>query len=127
VKTGRTGGFLTIQGKRYRMRDLRDIARIAKGQKVCYATDIGMSEKNNARLKALADSADVFYCEAYFMEKDRQLSLERFHLTARECGRIARAARVRRLLLMHFSPRYHREAEALLREAQDEFGGSVSY
>jgi ribonuclease Z len=127
VKTSRTGSSLTVLGKRYGMSDLLDIARIARGQKVCYATDIGMSKKNSVRLKALADSADVFYCEAYFMEKDRQLGLERFHLTARECGRIARSANVRRLLLMHFSPRYHREAEELLREAQDEFGGSVSY
>ena len=126
VKAGRTGGSLLVNGKCYPMRDLAGIARTAKGQKVCYATDIGMSEKNIVRLKALAESADVFYCEAYFMEKDRDLGAERFHLTARECGRISRLARARSLHPMHFSPRYHGHAEELIEEVREEFGRPVS-
>jgi ribonuclease Z len=126
VKAGRTGGFLQVNGKRFRMRDLLDIARIARGQKICYATDIGMSSRNRARLRALAENADVLYCEAYFMEKDRALGAERYHLTARECGRIAHLAGVRHLHPMHFSPRYHGQTEALLREVGEEFGGAVS-
>jgi ribonuclease BN (tRNA processing enzyme) len=109
------------------MRDLLDIVRTAKGQKICYATDIRITSRNSRRLIALAADADTFYCEAYFMEKDRLLSLERPHLTARECGRIARMAQVDKLVLMHFSPRYHHDIEALLREAQEEFGRGVSY
>jgi ribonuclease BN (tRNA processing enzyme) len=36
-------------------------------------------------------------------------------------------AQVDKLVLMHFSPRYHHDIEALLREAQEEFGRGVSY
>ena len=127
VREGRTRGSLMIDGKRYRTQSLLDIVRTAKGQKICYATDLGISKKNSSRLIDLADHADVFYCEAYFMEKDRRLGLERGHLTARECGRIAHTAQVRRLVLMHVSPRYYQTAEEILSEARDAFGGEVSY
>jgi len=127
VREGRTRGSILIDGKRYRTQSLLDIIRTAKGQKICYATDLGISKKNSERLRALADHADVFYCEAYFMEKDRGLSLERGHLTARECGRIARMAQVKKLVLMHVSPRYYQTAEEVLREAREAFDSEVSY
>lgn len=126
VREGRTSGHLIVGRKRYAVKNLLDIVRIGRGQKVCYATDIGMNRQNAEKLAALAKDADSFYCEAYFMEEDKRLAAGRYHLTTRECGRIARRAGAGKLYPIHFSPRYHgREAE-LIGEIEEEFGGSVS-
>jgi ribonuclease Z len=126
VREGRTSGHLIVGRKRYAIKNLLDIVRIGRGQKVCYATDIGMNRQNAEKLAALAKDADSLYCEAYFMEEDKRLAAGRYHLTTRECGRIARHAGAGKLYPIHFSPRYHgREAE-LIGEIEEEFGGSVS-
>jgi len=127
LREGAAGGSLLIGGKRYPVRKLLDIVRIGEGQKICFATDIGLSRNNSNKLIELARSADIFYCEAYFREKERDLASERFHLTTRECGRIARLAGARNLYPMHFSPRYSGQEDDLLREVSDEFGSNVSW
>jgi len=126
VRECRSEGSLVIGGKRYPVRRLLDIVRTGKGQKICFATDIGISRSNAERLVELVKHADIFYCEAYFMEKNRDLATERYHLTTRECGRIARVAAVRNLCPMHFSPRYHGHEKDLIREVKGEFGKMVS-
>jgi len=115
--------ILNIDGKSHNINQLNDIARITKGQKISYATDIAMTEKNITGLIALAKDSDIFYCEAYFLEKDRERALERFHLTAGTCGLIARKAGVKTLNLMHFSPKYRDCPESVIKEAMDEFYG----
>src|SRR3990172_2159386 len=90
-------GVLQIGGKTYSAGMLMDIARITKGHKISYATDIGMGRKNISLLTSLVKGSDIFFCEAYFLEKDRERALERHHLTARTCGAIAKKAGVRKL------------------------------
>jgi ribonuclease Z len=105
----------------YSLGQLSDIALITKGQKISYATDIAMNRTNLARLIALVEGSDVFYCEAYFLEKDRDRALERFHLTARTCGKIAKEANVRKLLITHISPKYSDCPEEVVGEAMAAF------
>jgi ribonuclease Z len=112
---------LSIGGRKYRLGRLRDIARITRGQKISYATDIAMTGANIKKLADLVKASDTFYCEAYFLEEDRQRAIERFHLTARTTGSIARMAAVAKLSLMHLSPKYRDCPEKVLREAMDEF------
>ena len=126
VREGTAKGSLDVGGKRHAVKKLLDIIRIGRGQKICFATDVGISLNNTDKLIELAKNADMFYCEAYFMEKDRDLATERFHLTTRECGRIARLAGARNLYPMHFSPRYSGHEEDLIREVREEFGNNVS-
>jgi ribonuclease Z len=121
-----SGSVLTIGGKKYRFGQLRDIARITKGQKISYATDIAISGANVKKLVSLVQASDMFYCEAYFLEEDRDRAIERFHLTAKTCGSIARMAGVERLRLMHLSPKYRGCPEKVVREAMDEFKGGKS-
>jgi ribonuclease Z len=118
-----TGRLLNINGKAYPLDDLSDIARITKGQKISYATDMAITPKNMSELVRLAKDADLFYCEAYFLEKDRERALERFHLTAKTCGAIARKAGVKKLALMHFSPKYSDCPELVIKEAMEAFKG----
>jgi ribonuclease Z len=120
-KKARSGSVLTVGGEKCRFRQLRDIARITKGQKISYATDIAMTDTNMRRLVDLVKASDVFYCEAYFLEEDRERAIERFHLTARACGSLARTAGAAKLSLMHLSPKYRDCPEKVVKEAMDEF------
>ncbi|MEW6108337.1 MAG: ribonuclease Z [Nitrospirota bacterium] len=116
-------GMFRIEGKSYRLSELSDIARITRGQKISYLTDIAMSKKNiNIAVGFLRDS-DILYCESYFLEKDRDRALKRSHLTAKTCGEIAKKAGVKRLVPMHFSPKYRDCPECVIKEAMEEFYG----
>lgn len=114
-----------VDDRRYQLEELRDIAKITKGQKVSYVTDVSLSDENVKRIIELVRDSDTLYCEAYFLEKDRDRALERFHLTAKTAGRIAREAKVGNLIVMHFSPKYRSQSETPENEAIREFKDST--
>lgn len=120
-----TGGTISVDGKPRRIESLMDIVRTGRGQVISYVTDIALTSRNISALVSFVAGSDVLYCEAYFLEKDRERAEERFHLTAAECGRIARAAGVKSLTLMHFSPLYRAHPQLLIEEAAKEFKGQV--
>ena len=113
---------LEVAGKRYRIGELSDIATIMEGQKICYATDIALTRKNIAALTELAQGSDILFCEAYYLERDRELAEKRFHLTAKACGSAARNAGVKKLVVTHVSPKYRDNPDLVIQEAMDEFG-----
>lgn len=112
-----------ISGKHYRMDRLRDIAKITEGQKITFATDFAMTTKNIERLAELAKGSDAFYCEAYFLEKDRQRARERFHITAKTCGLTAKKAGVKKLVVSHISPRHIDCPDLVIKEAMSAYEG----
>ena len=112
-----------IGSKTYGVGELTDIARFTRGQKVSYATDVALNQNNVRKLISLIKGSDIFYCEAYFLEEDRERALERFHLTAAEAGRIGKEAGVKKLELMHFSSKYRTCPDRVIREAMSAFSG----
>jgi ribonuclease Z len=101
------------------------IATITPGQKITYITDVIGSNENIKKIIELARDADHLFIEAAFLQQDDKTAKEKYHLTAAEAGRIARAAEVKKFTLFHFSPRYsHREAE-LINEATSAFEGRL--
>jgi ribonuclease Z len=112
---------IVADNREYILRDLSDIARTTKGQKICFVTDIGISKENIASVTGLIRDADILFCEAYYLEADRPKALRRHHLTARTCGQLAKAAGVKRLEVMHFSRQYKECPELIIREAQEAF------
>jgi ribonuclease Z len=112
---------LTIEGKDYPLSRILDIASVTKGQKISFATDLATTGKNIEGLVRLARGSDVLYCEAYFLDADRERASERFHLTAQTCGLIAKEAGVKRLVLMHFSPKYRDCPHLVINEAMAAF------
>ena len=120
-KSGNTE--FTVNNRRYQLDELRYIAKITRGQKVSYVTDASPSEENVKRIIELVRDSDTLYCEAYFLEKDRDRALERFHLTARATGMIAKKGKVGNLVVMHFSPKYRSQPETPENEAIREFRG----
>jgi len=100
-----------------------ELLTITPGQKVAYVVDTLFSPANVAAVVRLAAGADLFFCEAPFLEEDLEQATHRYHLTARQAGALARAADVRRLHVFHFSPRYEGRYGDILAEAQAEFAG----
>lgn len=97
---------------------------ISRGQKIVYVVDARYDEDNETKIVALARDADVFYCESPYLEVDAEKARDRYHLTARQAGLMARKARVRELVVFHFSSRYTGRGAALEREAMEAFRGA---
>lgn len=110
-----------ISGKGYSMKELEGIAKITRGQKVSYISDSSMDEANIKKIIDFVKDSDTLYCEAYFLEKDRERAVERHHLTAKTAGRIAREAGVKNLVVMHFSPKYREFPDEPEKEAMMEY------
>ncbi len=86
---------------------LSEVSARRRGQRVA----VVMDTRPCASAEALAEGADLLVCEATFLERDAALAHEYQHMTARQAGALARAAGVRRLVLLHFSQRYPDLAE----------------
>ena len=97
---------------------------ISRGQKIAYVVDARYDESNETKIVALASGADLFYCEAPYLDADAEKARDRYHLTARQAGTMARKAGVRELVVFHFSPRYTGQGEAIEQEAIEAFQGS---
>jgi ribonuclease Z len=107
----------------FSLKELREAVAITPGQKIAYVADCRFTEDNARRILQLAAGADLFYCEAGFLDRDRERAEERGHLTARQAGQLARQAGVKKLQVFHFSPKYEQEAALLYWEAEEAFGG----
>lgn len=90
-----------------------------RGRSVCFSADCAP----NDALPELADGADLLICECTFGEGPTIEGVP--HLTAADAGRIARRARVGRLLLTHCEP--GRDRSAARAAAADVFGGPVDW
>jgi len=97
---------------------------ISRGQKIAYVVDARYDKDNEAKIVSLAHGADVFYCESPYLDVDAEKARDRYHLTARQAGLMARKAQVRDLVVFHFSPRYTGQGDVLEREAMEAFQGS---
>lgn len=65
----------------------------------------------------LAKNSDILVCESSFSKKEKDKAKEYKHLTAEEAGKIAKTAKVKKLILTHFSQRY-KNTNDLKKEAQ---------
>ena len=107
--------------KEFFLEDLKEIVTLTPGQKIAYVADCRFTEENGDRVIQLAAGADLFFCEAGFLERDRDRAEERGHLTARQAGETAKRAKVKKLQVFHFSPKYEKEAHLLTQEAEKAF------
>lgn len=94
--------------------------------KVTYLTDVGYTDSNIHRMIEFADQSDHLFIEAAFLDKHKDIALEKNHLTARQAGTIAGKAQVKRFTCFHLSPRYTDKEHLIFREAQDAYELAIS-
>ena len=78
-----------------------------------------------AALIAAAQDADLLVHEATFIDEEQERAIETQHSTAREAGRVAREAKVKRLVLTHLSSRHDVDTRPIFEHARAEFSGPV--
>ena len=119
------------QGKIIKLDDGRLIrgqdlcGKTEKGRKLIYCTDTIFCEE----AIELAENADILIHEATFAHQDSQLAFERLHSTSTMAAQVALGAKVKKLILTHFSPRYapgnNLQLNDLLSEAQAIFPDTI--
>jgi ribonuclease Z len=97
--------------------------RIVPGQKIAYVTDAGYTPANAEAIVELAQNADWLFIETAFTHEEEQRAAEKYHLTARQAGWLAREAGAKRLVPFHFSPKHTEEGDRLVSEAMAAFEG----
>ncbi len=98
-----------------------ELLSVTPGQKIGYVVDAVYHAENARRIVDLVRGADVLFIETPFLQDDVESAARKYHFTARQAGLVARDAGVKRLVALHFSPRYAGEEERLRREAEEAF------
>jgi ribonuclease Z len=98
-----------------------DLVLLSPGQKVAYVVDTVYNEANKFRIVDLVREADLFFCESPFLAEEEKRGQERCHLTSRQAGLLAGAARARELRTFHYSPKHMGRKMQLQEEAQAAF------
>lgn len=96
----------------------REVMRITSGRKIAYVVDARFTPANSAKIVALAKEADILFIEAAFLHADATVAADRGHLTAHQAGTMARQGGAKRLVTLHYSPRYQGRDEDLARGAE---------
>ncbi len=94
---------------------------LLEGKTLSIILDTGYSEKIIKATKG----ADLLVCESTYSERDREIAREYKHMTAVDAAKIAKKAKVKRLVLTHFSQRY-KEVMGLENEAKKVFKNTVA-
>jgi ribonuclease Z len=117
------GESIQLPGKiKFSLKDLADrLTIITKGQKIAYISDVAYTDFNLERILLLANKADHLFIESAFLDIDRLHAEKKFHLTAKQAGKIAALAGVKRFTLFHFSPRYADQEDIFYQEAMAEY------
>jgi ribonuclease Z len=76
------------------------------------------------RIVPIIEGVDCLYHEATYAESESRRAVQTFHSTARQAAEIAAAAKVKRLVIGHYSARYE-DDDLLRREADAVFPGAI--
>ena len=99
------------------------LIKVTPGQKIGYVVDTVLNEETEKDMVTLARGSDLLFIEASFLDKDRKMARDKCHLTAAQAGRLARQAGVKRMIPIHFSPKYSRNPGLIEQEARTAFLG----
>ena len=111
-----------VHEQHYPLGELRDaILSIVPGQKIAYIVDAVYNDENAQRIVALARDADLLFIETCFLDSEAKRAAQKYHLTARQAGELARRAGVKRAIPFHFSARHTNRGQELQMEMLTEF------
>jgi len=113
------GKSVTIGGKRVEPSEVTGPPR--PGRKIGYSGDT----RPSSRLARFFSGCDLLIFDSTFRDSDREKAIERKHSTSLEAAELAVKAKVRQLVLTHFSARYT-TVSSLVREARRVFPNTVA-
>jgi len=114
--------YFKIGDKNYSWQELREeFSYIQKGIKISYITDVIYHEKNKEKIIQLVKNSDYLYCEAVFLERDKEQAEKVYHLTTKQTAEIAKESNVKNLIVFHFSRRYGKNKELIMNEIKKYF------
>lgn len=114
LKKLKEGKDIVFEGKTIKSKNL---TYLDKGKKISFVLDTVYNNKIDEFVKG----ADLFICESSFGSDLKDLAKEHLHLTSEQCGKIAKKAKVKALLLTHISQRYEKNKDFLLEDAKKNF------
>ena len=92
------------------------------GRKFSYVTDTLYLPSISKEVKG----SDLLICEGMFTKEFQDQAAEKKHMTSEQAAKIAKDACVKKLALIHYSPRYtDHELDGILKEAQELFPETV--
>lgn len=106
-------GKIKLKGREV---SLASLTRVVEGRKIVYATDTRPSNSTVASAKG----ANILIHESSYAGDESNLASQRKHSTSAEAAKIAKAAKVNRLVLIHISAR-HSDTKKLLGDAKKIF------
>ncbi len=97
------GEKVHLKGKIIKPEDV--IAQVIKGRKIVYTGDTIMNET----IIEAAKHSDLLICEGTFLDRDFNEALKKMHATIGSALKAASEAKVKKLAIVHTSPRYDSE------------------
>ena len=110
------GKDITYNGKKYKAKSL---TYLHEDQKVSIVMDTGYNEK----IAPFVRNSDILVIESTFSSEEKDRAKEHKHLTSEQVGKIAKKAKVKKLILTHVSSRY-KNPRVVLEEAKKIFPNS---
>lgn len=108
------GKNIVYEKKKYKAKDL---TYLEKGKKISFVLDT----RDNKKIIPFVKCSDLFICESSFGSDLKKEAKEKMHLTSEDAGRVAKKAKVKKLVLTHISQRYEPNLKFLLADAKKNF------
>ncbi len=114
--------MISIEGGQFPLRGLADRYFLKRPQsRLTYIVDTAWSSTSEPALLSLARRSRILFCDSFYAQAQATQAEKHRHLTATRAGELAAHAKVDRLILIHFSQRYHGQEAKLVAEARAAF------
>lgn len=86
---------------------------------------IVLDTSDNKRIVPFVRNSDLLICESSFGEELKDQAKEHMHMTSVGASKIAKKAKVKKLVLTHISQRYEKDLSFILNQAKKEFSNVI--
>lgn len=114
MKKLKEGKNVSYDGKKFKA---KDFTYLEKGKKVSFVFDT----LDNKNIVPFVKGANVLIAESSFGSDLTDMATKHLHLTSEQCGKIAKKAKVEKLILTHISQRYEINRKFILDDAKKNF------
>ncbi|WP_442264839.1 peptidase [Tenacibaculum sp. ZS6-P6] len=109
---------IIIAESSYTAEDLFYLLEVQLGDSLGIIMDHAPSEKNHQKIQEHFKDCETVYIESFYLNEDKELAIKNFHSYAAKSGEIAKKARIKNPIPVHFSRKYK---SAQIEQLQQEF------